>query len=121
MKINHKFVDNIPEFLEKNTIYVSIKYSTSIHSCCCGCGNEVVTPLSRNDWKLTFDGESVSLYPSIGNWNFPCKSHYWINQDQIQWERDSGKRSFMQEVEVDEKQSRNVLQKIKDFIFRIVN
>jgi hypothetical protein len=51
----------------------------------CGCGNEVVTPLSPTDWKLTFDGKTVSLYPSIGNWNFECQSHYWIKKNRIEF------------------------------------
>ena len=25
--------------------------------------------------------------PSIGNWEFPCHSHYWIRHDDIQWAR----------------------------------
>jgi len=53
----------------------------------CGCNNEVVTPLSPTDWQLTFDGESVSLNPSIGNWSFKCKSHYWIVKDTIKMAR----------------------------------
>jgi hypothetical protein len=53
----------------------------------CGCNNEVVTPLSPTDWQLTFDGESVSLNPSIGNWSFKCKSHYWIVKDTIKMVR----------------------------------
>jgi hypothetical protein len=36
------------------------------------------SPLSPTDWKLTFDGVSVSLHPSDGNWSFPCRSHYRI-------------------------------------------
>jgi hypothetical protein len=47
------------------------------------CGNEVVTPLSPRDWKLIFDGETVSLDPSIGNWSFSCQSHYWIRRNKI--------------------------------------
>jgi hypothetical protein len=43
--------------------------------------------LSPTDWKLTFDGESITLYPSIGNWSFPCQSHYWITGDRIEWAR----------------------------------
>ena len=42
--------------------------ATSAHSCCCGCGEEVVAPLTPTDWKMTFDGETTSLRPSIGNW-----------------------------------------------------
>lgn len=60
-------------------------YATVVHKCCCGCGNEVVTPLSPADWQLIYDGRTISLYPSIGSWSLPCKSHYWITHNQIRW------------------------------------
>lgn len=85
--ISHKFVKLIPDQLENGILYISIKYCTAIHKCCCGCQEEVVTPLSPTDWQLTFNGESISLYPSIGNWNFDCKSHYWITNNRVEWER----------------------------------
>lgn len=85
MKLSHKFVEHIPEKLEESVIYISIEYSTAIHKCCCGCGKEVVTPLSPNDWKLIFDGKTVSLYPSIGNWSFECQSHYFIINNKVKW------------------------------------
>jgi hypothetical protein len=53
-----------------------MRYATALHLCCCGCASEVVTPLAPAQWKLTFDGENVSLYPSVGSWNLPCRSHY---------------------------------------------
>lgn len=83
--LRHEFVEFIPDELASNTIYISISFATVAHRCCCGCGNEVVTPLSPLDWQLTFDGETVSLYPSIGNWSFPCRSHYWIVRNGIRW------------------------------------
>lgn len=85
MKLSHKFVRNIPDNLEDRVLYVSVDYSTAIHKCCCGCGREVVTPISPNDWELTFNGETISLYPSIGNWNFACQSHYWITSNEVAW------------------------------------
>jgi hypothetical protein len=84
-KLLHKFVTFIPDHLEDGIIYISMEYAVAIHKCCCGCGNEVVTPLSPTDWKLTFDGETISLYPSIGNWNFKCQSHYWIKNNEVEW------------------------------------
>jgi len=84
-QLTHKFVKNIPRELEDETVYVSIEYATAIHKCCCGCGNEVVTPISPTDWKLTFDGETISLYPSIGNWGLKCQSHYWIVNNRVKW------------------------------------
>lgn len=83
--LKHEFVEFIPDDLGSNTIYISIAFATVAHRCCCGCGSEVVTPLSPTDWQLTFDGETVSLYPSIGNWSFPCQSHYWIDRNGIRW------------------------------------
>ncbi len=85
MKLAHKFVKSVPEKLEDGMLYISMEYATAIHKCCCGCGYEVVTPFSPKDWKLTFDGESISLTPSIGNLSFPCKSHYWIRNSMVQW------------------------------------
>ena len=83
--LKHEFVEYIPDKLKDGTVYVSLAFSTVAHKCCCGCGNEVITPLSPTDWKLIFDGESISLYPSIGNWNFTCRSHYWIECNTVKW------------------------------------
>ncbi|MEP1781758.1 DUF6527 family protein [Reichenbachiella sp.] len=83
--LTHKFVEFIPENIQENTIYISIEYSTAVHKCCCGCGNEVITPFSPTDWSLTFNGESITLSPSIGNWNFDCRSHYFIRNNEIHW------------------------------------
>jgi len=85
MNLFHEFVEYTPSNHEDSTIYISVKFATAVHKCCCGCGNEVVTPLSPTDWQLIFDGISISLYPSIGNWGFKCKSHYWIRYDRIIW------------------------------------
>lgn len=87
-KITHKFVDAIPDRTEEGVLYLAMDYATAIHKCACGCGCEVVTPLSPTDWKMGYDGVSVSLSPSIGNWGFPCRSHYWIKHSNIQWAGD---------------------------------
>ena len=81
----HKFVEFIPDVLEEGTLYVSMEYATVVHKCCCGCGREVVTPLSPTDWMLIFNGKTISLDPSIGNWGFECQSHYWIMNNKIRW------------------------------------
>ena len=81
----HQFVEFIPEELDERTLYISTRFKTAAHNCCCGCGMRVVTPLTPTDWKLDFDGKTVSLYPSIGNWSFPCRSHYWIKRSRVEW------------------------------------
>ena len=73
-----RFVQFVPDEIEERVLYISIEYTTVVHRCYCGCGNQVVTPLSPTFWELTYDGEAVSLFPSVGSWSFPCRSHYWI-------------------------------------------
>ena len=85
--IQHKFVEFIPDVIDEGMLYISIAYCTAIHKCVCGCGNEVVTPLSPTDWELTYNGKTVSLSPSIGNWNFNCKTHYFITKSKIRFAR----------------------------------
>jgi len=82
---DHEFVEFIPSELKEGVLYVSVQYATAVHKCACGCGNKVVTPISPADWQLLFDGDSVSLTPSIGNWQFPCHSHYWIKSNKVRW------------------------------------
>lgn len=81
--ITHKFVNVIPDAIDEGVVYISMPFSTAVHKCFCGCGNEVVTPLGPTDWRLTRDGNTITLDPSIGNWSFPCKSHYWITNNQV--------------------------------------
>jgi hypothetical protein len=83
--IKHEFVEFIPDELEQRTIYISIRFATASHLCLCGCGNKVVTPIRPTDWTLIFDGKTISLHPSIGNWSFPCQSHYWIRNNRVKW------------------------------------
>src|ERR1700739_3127696 len=83
--VTHEFVEFIPDTLEEGKLYISIAYATVAHKCCCGCGREVVTPLSPTDWELIFDGRSISLRPSLGNWEYPCRSHYWIKYNVVEW------------------------------------
>ncbi len=75
----------------------------------CGCGNKVVTPITPTDWTYIFNGEAVSLSPSIGNWNFKCQSHYWIKHGAIiwsdQWTQD----------EIEKSRNKDLLKKIEHF------
>lgn len=83
--LTHEFVEHLPDQLKDGAIYISISYATAAHKCCCGCGNEIITPLSPTDWKLIFDGKTISLEPSIGNWSLACQSHYWIRNNRVRW------------------------------------
>jgi hypothetical protein len=79
----HQFVRNAPRELEPGVLYISVEYATAVHSCCCGCGERVITPFTPTDWQMTFDGNAVSLHPSVGNWNQECRSHYVIKRNRV--------------------------------------
>lgn len=81
--LQHRFVRNAPRELEPGVLFISMEYATAVHSCCCGCGERVVTPFTPTDWRMTFDGESVTLNPSVGNWNQDCRSHYVIERNRV--------------------------------------
>ena len=88
MAFTHEFVEFVPSELKERVLYVSMEYGTAVHRCACGCGEKVVTPLGRTDWKMIYDGETVSLHPSIGNWSLKCRSHYWIRENRVEWAPD---------------------------------
>lgn len=81
--LEHRFVAYFPDFLVPGILYVSLDYGSVAHRCCCGCGEEVVTPLTPTDWHIIYDGEAVTLHPSVGNWTLPCRSHYVIRRGQV--------------------------------------
>ncbi len=77
------FVETIPpiEDMKEGEVYISEQYQISIHLCLCGCKNQTVLPLNKNGWHLIKEkGNKVSFTPSVGNFNFDCKSHYIITK-----------------------------------------
>lgn len=87
-EFEYELIDHAPEKLADGVLYVFMRYAALMHLCACGCGREVVTPLDPTDYTFTFDGETVTLRPSVGNWRFPCRSHYFIPKSRVEWLRD---------------------------------
>jgi Family of unknown function (DUF6527) len=121
-RLEHQFVKSFPRPLEEGILYVSMEYSSAAHKCSCGCGNDVITRLSPADWRLSYDGRSVSLHPSIGNWDFPCQSHYWIRNDDVvwdvkwpKWRIDELRRYEMQSDGPPLKSRRSLWRKVRDY------
>lgn len=83
LKLFH--VEYLPKELEPGIFYVSKEFKVAGHLCPCGCGNKIITPLGRMEWKFSENNGEATLYPSIGNWQLPCRSHYWIRKGKIKW------------------------------------
>jgi hypothetical protein len=79
------FMDEIPETLEDGFLYVSQQCRVALHNCACGCGEEVSTPLVPTEYDLTVNEEGASIWPSVGNHDFACMSHYVIDCGEIVW------------------------------------
>lgn len=95
------YVDSFPKVLDEGVLYISRQFSTACHRCCCGCGTKIVTPLRQTEYRLTDFAGRVSLYPSVGNWNHPCRSHYVIRNGQVL------RAGAMDQAEIDEGRARD--------------
>jgi hypothetical protein len=81
-------VEFMPTQLEPGILYASQKYRTAAHLCACSCGEKVRTQLGPLGWRLTKGRSGPTLYPSIGNWQKPCRSHYYIRSGRVLWQGD---------------------------------
>jgi hypothetical protein len=75
----------MPKELKQGILYVSEEFETAAHLCACGCGSKIRTPLGPTEWRVQETHQGPSLYPSVGNWQKPCQSHYWIDEGEIKW------------------------------------
>lgn len=85
MKFELQRVRYMPKELKPDILYVSEEFGIAMHLCACGCGSKVRTPLGPTEWSVKETASGPSLYPSVGNWQLPCQSHYWINKGGIKW------------------------------------
>ncbi|MFA6234122.1 MAG: DUF6527 family protein [Bacteroidota bacterium] len=85
MKFKLERVYYMPEEMVSGVLYVSEEFGIAIHMCPCGCGEKIKTPLGPVDWSFEETQDGPSLDPSIGNWQQPCQSHYWITHGEVVW------------------------------------
>lgn len=78
-----EYVEQLPEVLREGVLYISKPFALTAHKCCCGCGEDVYNKLSPVKWSIEERHGTVSLYPSVGNWNYACRSHYWIRSNRV--------------------------------------
>jgi len=82
VEIEPVYVEFIPDILEEKKVYISERFQVAIHNCLCGCGEKTVMPLREGEWILTKESNGkISFQPSIGNYQFDCKSHYIITNN----------------------------------------
>lgn len=85
MRFTLEKVHYMPKDLLPEVLYFSDEFSTCAHLCPCGCNSKIRTPIGPTEWQLTQTKKGPTLYPSIGNWQLDCRSHYWIRNGNVHW------------------------------------
>lgn len=93
-------VRHIPEFLyamfddeqklEDGIFYVVDNSPYVEYNCPCGCGRVVTLPTKKHQdgydgWGFEEQDRKVTLSPSVYSTGFPCRSHYFIRENRIDW------------------------------------
>jgi hypothetical protein len=87
------FVDIIPDVFEEGKLYISEKYTISVHLCACGCKQKtflsfphVIEGIDRG-WTHKNNNGLITIRPSIGNFmgENPYHAHYHITNNKIEW------------------------------------
>lgn len=78
-------VHYMPKQLQPNILYVSEEFGTAAHLCACGCGTKIRTPLGPTEWTVEETASGPTLWPSVGNWQQACHSHYVITHGEVTW------------------------------------
>ena len=83
-------VEQMPEILEQDVLYVSQKFELSMHLCLCGCGQKTVLPFRKTiedkemGWNHFKDQKGrYTISPSVGNFSGenPYHAHYIITKN----------------------------------------
>ena len=77
-------VHRLPEALAENVVYVSDEYELAALKCACGCGHRISLLLGDGHKVDEFEG-LADISPSIGVWDSPCKSHFWVRNGKVLW------------------------------------
>ena len=77
-------VERLPAVLDNNVVYVSEEFELAALKCACGCGHQV--NLLLGDGHTVNDVQGLAdIWPSIGVWDAPCRSHFWIQSGRVLW------------------------------------
>lgn len=102
LELTPRDLDEFPRVLEEGILYISAECELAAHKCCCGCGEDVFTPLNPARWRLSRHNGRVSLHPSIGNWKFRCRSHYWVRNNRVIPSFGMGEEEIAEVIEIDQ-------------------
>lgn len=91
-EVRHVAEPNYPgdPALEDGVLYVVDDSPYVQYNCPCGCGNIVMLPTLKHQegyhgWGFVEQAGEVTLSPSVYSTGLPCRSHYFIRSNRIEW------------------------------------
>jgi Family of unknown function (DUF6527) len=80
----YQSVDRIPDILRDGVVYHTEEFELAGLLYACGCGHRVIllVPDSHQVWD---QNGLATVRPSIGVFDAPCKSHYFITAGVVEW------------------------------------
>lgn len=84
MKFIIETVDRIPKHLKPGVLYHSEEFELAAMLCACGCGHRT-TLLVPDSHQVTSQNGYVTVSPSIGACDSPCRSHYILTAGDVEW------------------------------------
>lgn len=90
-------VQHVPELpdrreweLEDGVLYIADDEPYAAWLCPCGCGRIVVASVEHENsthptWHIEEKDGKVTLNPSVDSMWWPCRSHYFVRENRIEW------------------------------------
>ncbi|MDY0885383.1 DUF6527 family protein [Dongia soli] len=82
MKYVYETVERIPNQLREGVVYHSEEFELAALLCVCGCGHRI-TLLVPDSHQVTSSNRLATIRPSIGVFDAPCKSHFFITAGKV--------------------------------------
>ena len=84
MRYRYRLVDRVPKEMDEGVVYHSEEFELAGLRCACGCGHRI-TLLVPDSHQVFEQGGWATVSPSIGVFDAPCKSHYYISGGGVEW------------------------------------
>lgn len=83
MRYRYELVERIPRQMAEAVVYHTEEFELAGLLCACGCGHRItlLVPDSHEVWD---DGGYVTISPSVGVLDAPCKSHFFITRGNVE-------------------------------------
>lgn len=84
MRYRYRAVERVPKEMEPGVVFHSEEFELAGLLCACGCGHRI-TLLVPDSHQVFDQGGWATVRPSIGVFDAPCRSHFFIRGGQVDW------------------------------------